>query len=518
MNKLDFKKVVRIFRSYLLDQDEEKGNKLTNLLYIIQILLFGLIYSFMSLNNHRLFETFGWDLAVFNQGVWQWSKFRIPYSSFHDLPWLADHFHLILVTLAPLYWIFPTAKTLLVTQAWLTVAGAIPIYLLSRKVISYKPFSLVLSFAYLTFYSLQWHTFSGFHELAFLPLTLGFTLYFWHTKNTRNYWISLLLTLLVKEEIGFLLAAIGIWEIFDDRKRYKQALLTIALSILYSLFLVSFLMPRLAGGNYRHSGFGKYGNTIIEVATSVAKNPLIIPSSFIDSPVKVNTMLVTFWPWLFLPIFSPTTIIPIIEQLASRFLDYEKIIRWTPYFAYSLPMATLMAWGSIYGTRNIFRLLKKFKLEKRKVAIILSLILFITILLEDIVLHAPINSLFKKAYYRTEEWMINNNKVINCVPEKVSISAQNNLAPHLSPREHIKVFPEGLRSNYDYIIVDLHKGQSENSFHFLGSEKTNIIIDDLLENDFYNIVCRSGDAMLLERKVSLEDKLNYPFLIEIKEK
>ncbi|MBU0572414.1 hypothetical protein KKE18_01880, partial [Patescibacteria group bacterium] len=137
---------------------------------------------------------------------------------------------------------------------------------------------------------------------------------------------------------------------------------------------------------------------------------------------------------------------------------------------------------------------------------------------EDYFLHAPINSLFKRAFYRHESWMTDNLEVLKCVPDDVSVSAQNSLAPWLSQRMKIKVFPEGLNQGFEYIALDLHKGQSENSFSFFGSEKTRLVMNDLIERGFYEPVCSQGEAIVLKKIKDPVGKLKYPFPIEMEEK
>jgi len=493
--------------------------KYSDYIFVALLILFSVIYIFMSVKTHLNFETYGWDLGVFDQGIWQWSKFIFPYSSFTDLPWLADHFHLILVLVAPFYWIYSSAITLVSVQAVVTCLGAIPLYLLSKRITKNYLFSLVISLSYFLFYSLQWHIFSGFHELTFLPLTLGFVMYFYETRNTKLYWLSFFLALLVKEEIGLLLGAFGVWILISNRKRWKQALASVILGFGTTVFLVTYLMPAIAGGIYRHSGFGVSGNSFTDVIINIIKNPGLLLKAFVDSPVKVNTMFVTFWPFMFLPFFAPATLILALQQFAVRFIDYEKVMRWTPYFTYSLPMATIMAWGSIYGFKNLQEYFEKFGRKVSKILIFTVIsALFVVTGLEQISLHAPINSIFKKVFYRNESWMDNNRKVIGCVPKTASISAQDSLAPWLSERKYVKVFPEGLNQGYDYIIVDLHNGQSENAFFFFGSEKTRYVIDDLLARKLYGIVCKEGDSILLKKISDTTGKLNYNFPLEIYEK
>lgn len=484
----------------------------------LTVVVFSFVYAFMSVQKHNSFQTFGWDLAIFDHGIWQWSQFRIPYSSFHDLPWLADHFHLILVTLAPLYWIWSDVKVLLIAQAILVSFGAIPLYYLSKRVTKNKLFSLVIVLGYLLFYSLQSFIFSDFHELAFLPLTFGGMILFWEIRKIFLFWIFFVLSLLVKEEIGFLLGVFGLWALIRDKKRWRQATPAIILGFAYTSIMVSIIMPFIGGGQlYRHSGFGQSGQTLMDVVLNIIKNPLYLISSFIDSPVKINTMWTTFWIWGFLPLFSPLSLILIFEQFASRFLDYGKPIRWTLLFAYSLPMATIMAWGSIYGFNNLVKILQR--ITKRPVyliSIVITFSLMLIIISADLFLHGPINSLFKKQFYLQENWTVNNINILKCVPQAVSVSAQNNLAPWLSQRLIIKVFPEGI--GFDYIVLDLHPGQSENNFHFLGSQRTKIVMDDLVKKGYYDIACQEGDAVVLKRRINPPFVLDYPFKLSIDEK
>jgi len=475
------------------------------------IAIFALVYGVASIRQHLLFETMGWDLAVFDQGVWQYSQFKFPYSSFHDLPWLADHFHLILVSLAPFYWFWPDARVLLVAQAVIISLGALPLYLLAKKVTKNHFFSLVVALGYFLYYSLQWHMFSGFHELTFLPLTFGGVLYFWETRSSKFYWLFFILSVLVKEEIGLLLAAFGIWAFFNDKKRIRQAILTVVLGLIATFGLIYLVMPQIGGQPYRHLGYGRSGETPIAVAENLIANPLFLVKAFTDSPVKIKTVFANFWPWGFLPLLAPTTLILAFQQYAIRFLDYVKVIRWTPYFAYSLPLATITAWGSIYGFKNLQKILNK------KLADFLSYFLIILIVFQQYVLHAPLNSIFKKSFYRSEQWMLDNHKVFSCIPDRASLSAQNSLAGWLSQREQIDIFPEGLRAGYEYVVLDLHQGQSENSFYFLGHENTHFLAEDLVAKGFYEVVCQEGNALVLKKIKNLPPEITYPFELEIYE-
>ena len=81
------------------------------------VAVFATIYVLLSVYKHWHFGS-GFDLAIFDQAVWHLSRFEIPASSIRGFPNLfGDHFHPILLVLAPLYRIAPAAETLIVTQA-----------------------------------------------------------------------------------------------------------------------------------------------------------------------------------------------------------------------------------------------------------------------------------------------------------------------------------------------------------------------------------------------------------------
>jgi uncharacterized membrane protein len=69
-------------------------------------------YTLLVLYQHWHFYT-GIDLGVFSQAVFHYSRFEAPSSSIIQCGnLLGDHFHPILIVLAPFYWLFPTAEVL----------------------------------------------------------------------------------------------------------------------------------------------------------------------------------------------------------------------------------------------------------------------------------------------------------------------------------------------------------------------------------------------------------------------
>src|SRR5689334_16503171 len=82
-------------------------------------LFFFSAYLTLALVKHAHFLT-GYDLAVDNQVVWEYSRFLSPISSVHAYAFtsvFADHIEFVYLLLAPFYWLLPNANSLIILQA-----------------------------------------------------------------------------------------------------------------------------------------------------------------------------------------------------------------------------------------------------------------------------------------------------------------------------------------------------------------------------------------------------------------
>ncbi|MBI3559955.1 DUF2079 domain-containing protein, partial [Candidatus Gottesmanbacteria bacterium] len=83
-------------------------------LLVIWIILLSVLYSTLSIIRHNHFQSGGFDLGVYDQAVWQYSRFQWPYNTIKDRFILGDHLTLTLPLLAPLFWFWSDARTLLI--------------------------------------------------------------------------------------------------------------------------------------------------------------------------------------------------------------------------------------------------------------------------------------------------------------------------------------------------------------------------------------------------------------------
>ena len=94
------------------------------------IILFGVIYSLISLIDHYNFRTYALDLGLYTNAMYDYIHFQWNDSSvFKEIEenLLADHFDLYLILFAPLSLLFNT-YTLLIIQILAVLSGGYGIY------------------------------------------------------------------------------------------------------------------------------------------------------------------------------------------------------------------------------------------------------------------------------------------------------------------------------------------------------------------------------------------------------
>src|SRR3989338_10660871 len=91
------------------------------------LVIYSIAFSFLSIRNHDLYQTFGWDLGFFDQLMWQAARGNLNFvSTIGDINLLGDHFQPVLYLLAPLYWIWDDVRILLIAQAFLVTSATVP--------------------------------------------------------------------------------------------------------------------------------------------------------------------------------------------------------------------------------------------------------------------------------------------------------------------------------------------------------------------------------------------------------
>ena len=427
------------------------ADKFTLRLLVIWLLILSILYSLLSILRHVHFQSGAFDLGIFDQAVYQYSHFLFPYNTIKERFILGDHLNLTLPLLASLFWIWEDVKILLIFQAVFITISSLAIYKLAR-LRKFSPFvCLSLSFIYSIFWGIQFAVYFDFHPIVIGVGFLVWFLYFFESKKWKLFWLSLILMLLTQENMGIALACVGIIYFFKKGYR-KTAVFFIIGGITVGLISVGIV------GLISPVGYQYWPNFDL--------NPINLISRFFDSYDKRLVWLYSFSWFSFLPILSPGTILAVVLDLSQYFLPQKQFGHMvTPFLHERAILAPLIILG-------LFDVLKF--LEKRKMnMIILAIILMVSAIFQQFVFHFPLNKLSKPDYWKSEQWMKDNEKLFDEIPNNASLAAAQNLVPHLSERKEIYLIYPRLKDLKDckgcwwlefsgkpeLLVIDLHPNQ-----------------------------------------------------------
>lgn len=471
------------------------------------ILLIGILtvytglMTFLSIRNHELYQTFGWDLGFFDQLMWQASRGNLNFvSQIGNINLLGDHFQPILYLLAPLYWIWNDVRIILVAQALLVTVAALPLYFLARKKLHNESLSFSIVISYLLFSGTQFTITNEFHQSAFIPLLLSLGFY-WMETGKQNWGIPAMLSLLlVKEEMGLLVAAIGLMYLFQKQVKTGTAL---TLGGLFGFYIIiNNIIPTVSSqNNYIHYGYGSFGEMPAKVAKSIISNPIAGFKALIDPKIKLEQVGASIISFGGLPLLFPAGLIPVFQNYAVRFLDDRNIHRWLNNNHYSVPLGPLLTYGMIISLEKL-KLFLSFRPESRNLYKYFHSIFFGYILViaffTAIILKLPLFSLFKSQLYFTPQWVKNIDSIVKLVPENASVATINSVFPHLSHREKIYLLPE--ISDAEYIVLDLEDGP--NKYSPLDYHQA-VSLSERLENESWDKIASSGKSIMFRRPKGL---------------
>lgn len=415
-------------------------------------------YSIFLIRKHDNLFT-GYDLAIFDQAIWHMSRLEIPQSTIRDVPWIfGDHFHPIITFLAPIYAIFPDARTLLAAQSLLLALGVVVIYLWARRANMLPLWAVILSFIYLTHPGIQGAANSEFHEIAFAPVLILAVFYNMRQRNWKLFFLFALLLLLVKEEFALWVAAIGVYLLVKE-KQTRAGLATIAGAVIYFVLAVAVIMPKLnyAGIGYAYGSlYPGFENGFAQGVAHYLSNPGDAVKLVLQNPEKwwtIGFYLLSLAPFL---LFAIADIILFIPALALRVFTSYKYLSYAGLY-YNvvftpLAMAVFFHFADRVGNNSLLQKLAKLfdhirvDLMAWAIAFLLAVNFFYTFgysyLLDPVHNWNAISRPYGKETI----------ELLAQIPSDAAVSASSSLLPHLSQRDKVYVLPK--ITDAEYVIFE----------------------------------------------------------------
>ena len=277
----------------------------------------------LSILRHRAFTTGRYDLGNMVQTVWNTAHGHFLQMTGGDgvqISRLAAHFDPILAVFAPLWWIWPSPEMLLVVQAIAVALGAVPVFWLAHKHVGTERAGLAFALVYLLYPATEWLTLNEFHPVALACPLLLFA--FWYLDEGRllPFAIFAAIAMTTKEEVGLVVAGMGIWYAVKRRPRAGAAIA--GAGLLVSAIAVSVVVPHFNSGA-ESSFYGRY-DAIGGSAGGIAKTAVTHPWTLAEQAFQgrdLHYLLHLLLPLSFLFVLSPLALVAFLPEAALNQLS-----------------------------------------------------------------------------------------------------------------------------------------------------------------------------------------------------
>jgi uncharacterized membrane protein len=428
---------------------------------------FSFFFSFFTIRQHFRLGTRSWDMAIFDNMMWNLIRGHW-FKASPDIGPVGSHIqyhaNFIAYLFTPFYAIYQKPETLLVLQATLCGAAAIPIYLVAVRRLESRLGGLCIAVAYLLYAPLHSPIFYDFHFFTTAPFFVSWVVYCFDTNRRAWLIVTWIAALLLREEISAGLSMAALFYLFSGR-RARWALIGGLVSATYFVLVKFWIMPlhRQAGPDTQTFSWMFFGllppgeNSFAGVLQTVVINPIYTLMTLLEFD-KLNYVFMLFGPVLLLPFRHRLTWILFLPGLLFTMLatGYKPVIQ--PTFQYTSNYNQYMFFAAAVAIGAL-----AFKPDGR----VLKAAALTALVVTSIVFSFHNGAVFQRNTFRggfgpvSFAWTKGDAKrlaqlreLIEMIPPDASVAATEMEAPHVSAREDcytIRFFT----FDADYLLANL---------------------------------------------------------------
>jgi uncharacterized membrane protein len=290
--------------------------------------------------DNFLFDNEMWSM-FHNQGLFSpiLNHYNLPGLLITDQSDFGIHFSPVMFLVYCFYYFVPSIFTMFAVRTIALGLAAVPLYLIGKELVDEKT-AKIIAITYLIYPTVMWNTLILYYS-AYLPL-FAFTMIYAYIKNKKIlFYISFILCLSTKENVGiFLFPLAGYFaydgyktKIFSGRIKWDYLLPVLTLTPVVLIFAIKVFIPHFnSSGEYIHFNllYTHYGTTPFEFIKNVLKQlfslwtliyilELFIPISFV--PVFSSPILIAM-----VPTFLQNALVPYYQTMFYDHYSYEIII------------------------------------------------------------------------------------------------------------------------------------------------------------------------------------------------
>jgi uncharacterized membrane protein len=410
------------------------------------------------------------DLAAFTEYVKQYAHLKVPIVDVVSpgLNLLGDHFHPIVALIAPFFLLAPSPITLVLAQALLVAISVIPVSRAAAARLSRDSARLITA-AYGLSWGLQQMIDFDFHELAFAVPLLACCLSALVRGKTRAAVLWALPLVLVKEDQGFTVAAIGLVMIITawrGRVRARRdgsapgggpgrtgavraGLFLIVWGLAWAVVSIEVIIPFF---NLYHqydywTEGGILGNSssssVIALLDQIAR----------DYPRKLGTVALTLLPVAFLALRSPLSLVA-VPSVLLRFINTDPNY-WGPYYHYSAPLMPIVFVAAVDGLARIQATRAVPSSRRTATAVRYSPVLMLVIAV-GLCFWAPVSHLWQPQTYSVSGHVRAEYAAMAEVPDGATVEVTEEMEAPLAARADVFYASDPSNPAPQYIVIDPH--------------------------------------------------------------
>jgi uncharacterized membrane protein len=347
-----------------------RQERIARWLFILVVVAYVLVIGHQALLRYDTFRATAFDLGNMDQVLWNTIHGRLFQFTNQAVDWygpptrLAVHFEPILLPLSLLYAFHADPRILLIFQTLALAAGALPVYLLTRKFLREWPLlAALMAAAYLLSPAVLGISIFDFHPVALATPLLLYALLALEYRRYGWFMCACVLAASCKEDVPLTLSILGLFLIW----RYRLPRLGIALtlgSILWSYMAWGIIIPHFYPGAQHNNFWYRYeslGSSPGEAIINVIIHPWLLFTTFItlDRFYYLAGLLRSTG---FLALLGPEWFLLALPALAENLLSTDSLT-YSGIYHYNAAIVPFVMLAAIHGTRRFITLWRYWRAE-----------------------------------------------------------------------------------------------------------------------------------------------------------
>lgn len=465
------------------------------------------LFSWLSVARHDAWWTGRFDLGNMVQAIWNTSRgdlLMATNAAGDQVSRLGSHVDPLLLVLTPLAWVTNSAVPLLVAQAVMVAAGAVPAFLLGRRWLGDDRLAVAGAMMWLLYAPIQWAVVTDLHAVTLAAPLLMLAIWAVEARNDWVLGIALALALLGKEQVGLAVAILGVWIIVRQRRWIAGAVVSVV-ALAWTLIAVLVIIPAAGSGVPAPFGerFGRFGETPSQALAGAITQPLEVVTT-IGGWSRLSYLLALLLPLLLLPLFAP-----LLAAAALPDLMLNMLAEWWPNYSIefhyaSIPSPFLVA-AAMLGLAGLRRRrapewLARLLAPAGVVAVVLvGAGALGTILTGPLPFFGDLSRATPSRIdqYRTTPRAQVLAEAAALIPDDAVVSAGNHPGGHLSARRRILVFPEV--GDAEWVMVDRTR---PNVYDRLDPAAFASFVDRLAARPDFEVVYDAAGVLVFRRRAA----------------